>query len=390
MMQAQEMAGQCDRPERPLRVVLVTGAYNHIRDGVALTLNRLVNYLERQGVEVLVFAPVGPRAALNHHGTLVPVASVPAPGRPEYRIALGLPPAARKRIAEFKPDLFHIAVPDILGFQALRYARRRGIPVVASYHTRYEIYLQHYGLDLLRPALTRYLDWFYGRCRHLYVPSTSMVELLASKGLGCDLRLWGRGVDTALFNPQKRSPAWRRAKGWGDDEIVVTYVGRLVREKRIDTLTQMYHLLRSRGLAIRSMLVGEGPERNAVEAALPGVLITGFLAGEELSAAYASSDIFVFPSDSETFGNVTLEAMASGLPTICADATGSRSLVAEGESGFLVDPNRGDLFADKVASLIGDPVLRVSMGAAARRLSLGFNWDAAMARILVDYNQVAR
>ena len=307
-------------------------------------------------------ARCGSRAAVDHHGTLVPVASVAAPGRPEYRIALGLPAAARRRIAAFKPDLIHIAVPDILGFQALRYARRRDIPVVASYHTRYETYLQHYGLDLLRPALTRYLDWFYGRCRHLYVPSVSMVEVLAAKRLSCDLRLWGRGVDSALFAPQKRSPAWRRAKGWGDDEIVVTYVGRLVREKRLDTLTQMCHLLRARGLAFRPMLVGDGPERHAVEGALPGALITGFLAGEELAAAYASSDIFVFPSDSETFGNVTLEAMACGLPTtICADATGSRSLVAEGETGFLVDPDRGDLFAEKVAVLIGDPERRVSM-----------------------------
>jgi phosphatidylinositol alpha 1,6-mannosyltransferase len=376
------------KPTRPLRVAVVTGAYNHIRDGVALTLNRLVGYVEDHGVETLVFAPVGPIAAIEHRGTLVAVPSVPAPGRSEYRIALGLPRSARARLTAFRPDLIHIAVPDLLGFQALRYARRHRIPVVCSYHTRYETYLVHYGLDRLRPLLTGYLDWFYNHSRHLYVPSFSMLELLRDRGLTCELRLWTRGVDTSLFDPGRRSTAWRGSCGWSDDDVVVAFVGRLVREKRLDVIVGMCEHLRLRGVSFRMLFVGEGPERRAVEDALPGAFITGFLAGEELATAYASSDVFVFPSDTETFGNVTLEAMASGLPAVCADASGSRSLVVNGETGYLVDPERADLFADHVASLSDDPALRRRMGRAGRARSLEFSWDTAMGQILGHYRDL--
>ena len=372
----------------PLRVALVTGAYNHIRDGVALTLNRLVGHLEEHGVEVLVFAPIGPTPAIEHRGTLVPVRSVAAPGRPEYRIALGLPRSARARLSTFRPDLIHIAVPDLLGFQALRYARRHGIPIVCSYHTRYETYLVHYGLGRLRPLLTRYLDWFYDHGRHLYVPSLSMLAELKAKRRACDLRTWTRGVDTILFDPRRRSLAWRRERGWSDSDVVVAYVGRLVREKRLDTLVQMCAQLRARGVGFRMMLVGDGPERQEIVETIADAIITGFLAGEDLATAYASSDIFVFPSDTETFGNVTLEAMASGLPTICADATGSRSLVANGTSGFLVDPGRADIFADHVALLAADSSRRRAMGEAARTRSLEFSWDAAMSQILGHYRDL--
>jgi phosphatidylinositol alpha 1,6-mannosyltransferase len=379
---------QGDREARPLRVAVITGAYNYIRDGVALTLNRLVGYIEDHGVETLVFAPVGPVAAIAHRGTLIPVPSIPAPGRSEYRIALGLSRSARERLAAFRPDIIHIAVPDLLGLHALRYARRHRIPVVCSYHTRYETYLVHYGLGRLRPLLSRYLDWFYSHGRHLYVPSSSMLDLLRHKPLACELRLWTRGVDNALFNPDRRSSAWRRHHGWSDDDFVVVYVGRLVREKRLDVVVQMCERLRARGIPFHMLFVGEGPERRAVETALPAAVITGFLAGEELATAYASSDVFVFPSDSETFGNVTLEAMASGLPTICADASGSRSLVVEGVTGFLVDPERADLFAEHVASLALNASLRHRLGEAGRARSLEFSWDKAMEQILGHYRDL--
>src|SRR5580693_7896946 len=146
---------------RPLRVALVTGSYNYIKDGIALTLNRLVGYLLSQGVDVLVFAPVGTKDALEPAGTIVPVASIPLPLRPEYRVALGLPRAARQRLADFSPDVIHIAVPDLLGYRALKFAQSQNIPVVASYHTRYETYLKFYGLGFAQGLLSRYLRGFY-------------------------------------------------------------------------------------------------------------------------------------------------------------------------------------------------------------------------------------
>ena len=375
---------------RPLRIALVASSYNYIKDGVALTLNRLVEYLERQGVEVLVFAPVAKIPAFAHHGTLVPIPSLPLPPRPEYRVAFGLPRRAVERLRAFHPDIMHIALaPDPLGYSALQIARRWKIPVVASCHTRFETYLKHYWYAAgLSGPLKYYLRRSYGRCREVYVPSQSMVDALLADGLRNNFRLWPRGVDTVQFNPGKRSSLWRAKHDIGESELVVAFVSRLVREKQLDTLVGALRLMEARGIAHRSVIVGDGPERTSLERQLPGAVFTGFLEGENLAQAYASSDIFVFPSETETFGNVTLEAMASGLPCVCADATGSRSLVVHGRTGCLAKPGCVEEFADHIATLARDPELRRTMGAAARERSLGMSWDKSMALILGYYKSL--
>ena len=368
---------------RPLRVALVTSSYNYIADGVALTLNRLVGWLEAQGVIVKVLAPTADRPAFAHQGDLVSVPSFPLPGRPEYRLALGMAGFVQRQLLDFKPDLIHIAVPDFLGLAALRLAQRHGVPAVASYHTRYETYLRHYWyLAWLQRPLKRYLRWFYGQCREVYVPSESVREALLADGLKDNFKPWPRGIDTARFDPAKRSTAWRARHGIGESETVVLHVSRLVREKRLDTLTQA---LNGTIAPHRAVIVGDGPDRGFAERALPHAIFTGFLNGEDLAAAYASSDLFVFPSDSESFGNVTLEAMASGLPCVCADATGSRSLVVFGETGYLAPADDGSAFAGFLTALVNDEALRHRMGAAARSRALTFSWDETMARLLCYY-----
>ena len=367
----------------PLRIALVTSSYNFIADGVALTLNRLVGYLEKQDVEVLVFAPVGRDPAFAHQGTLMPVPSLPLPVRTEYRLALGMPGYVRRQLLDFAPDIIHIATPDFLGEAALALARARGIPAVASYHTRYETYLKHYWfLAGLEGRLTRKLRRFYGECREVYVPSDSTREALLADGLRDNFKPWPRGIDTARFNPDKRSSAWRARHGIGADELVILHVSRLVREKRLDTLTAALNRLT---VPHRIVIVGEGPDRDMAEAALPHALFTGFLDGDALATAYASSDIFVFPSDSESFGNVTLEAMASGLACVCADATGSRSLVVPGVTGFLAPADDATRFAGHITHLAQDAALRAAMGEAARARSLTFSWDETLARMLGYY-----
>jgi len=368
---------------RPLRVALVTSSYNYIADGVALTLNRLVGYLEAKGVEVLVFAPTADKPALEHHGELVSVPSVPLPGRPEYRLALGLPGYLKRRLLDFAPDLIHIAVPDLLGHAALSLAKRHAIPAVASYHTRYETYLKHYRyLAGFEDVLKKILRRFYDRCHEVYVPSQSVREALLADGLKDNFRPWPRGIDTERFSPGKRSQQWRARHGIATDELIVLHVSRLVREKRLDTLTAALDRI---AVPHRVVIVGDGPDRNIAERALPHALFTGFLNGEELAAAYASSDIFVFPSDSESFGNVTLEAMAAGLPCVCADATGSRSLVVEGKTGLLAAADDPDAFAAHITTLANNPVLRRNMGEAARVRALTFSWEETMARLLGYY-----
>jgi glycosyltransferase involved in cell wall biosynthesis len=384
-----EQRSRCNIP-RPLRLALVTSSYNYIQDGVALTLNRLVAYLERQAVEVLVFAPVGRIPALAHHGTLVPVPSVPLPSRPEYRLAFGLPRQAVQRLKAFRPDIIHLALaPDFLGYSTLRIARNWNVPVVASYHTRYETYLKHYWYAAGMTGLLRhYLRYSYGACREVYVPSQCTIDALKADGFKNNLRLWPRGVDPLRFNPGKRSSSWRAMLGLSESDLVVTYVSRLVREKQVGTLVATLRLLEERGIAHRAVIVGDGPEHASLKRRLPQVVFTGFLKGEALAQAYASADIFLFPSETETFGNVTLEAMASGLPCVCADATGSRSLVVHGTSGYLATPGCAEEFAEHIARLARDSESRRRMGLAARAHSLGFSWDEAMARVLGYYKSL--
>ncbi len=378
------------RADTTLRVALVASSYNYIRDGVALTLNRLVSYLEQQDVEVLVFAPVGKVPALEHAGTLVPVPSFALPPRPEYRFALGMPRSTVERLRAFKPNLIHVALaPDLLGYSALRVAHRLNVPIVASCHTRFETYLKHYWYTTWSEGLLKaYLRHAYGRCREVYVPTQSMVDALKADGMRDNFKLWPRGVDTGQFCPDRRSQSWRSKHGIGPEEFVVAFVSRLVREKELDTVVAALRRLDAMGIVHRALIVGDGPERAALEDQLPHAVFTGFLTGDELATAYASADAFLFPSETETFGNVTLEAMASGLPCVCADATGSRSLVEHETTGFLVEPRRADLFAGRLATLAGDKDLRGRMGEAARQRALGFSWDEAMARILGYYRSL--
>ncbi|MDE2355399.1 MAG: glycosyltransferase family 1 protein [Alphaproteobacteria bacterium] len=376
-------------PTRPLRVALVTGSYNYIRDGVALTLNRLVAYLLRHGVEVEVFAPVGPKPALEHAGTLVPVPSIAVPLRPEYRLARGLPAAIRERLITFSPDIVHIATPDFLGHGALKLAQARGWPVLASYHTRYDTYLSYYHLTALKPLADGIARRFYGACAEVLAPSASMADALVADGVEAKIRLWPRGVDTARFDPARRSMAWRDRLGLKPDEIAVAFVSRLVREKRIEDYAQAVERASRAGLPVRALVVGDGPEREALSRRLPGAIFTGFLTGDDLAVAYASADIFLFPSDTETFGNVTLEAMASGLPALVADATGSRSLVVDGETGFVAPVGDVETYVAALTRLVGDKALRQRMGEAGRARSLTFSWDAAMAIVLDAYQRLS-
>lgn len=383
----EHVAGQ---PEPELRVALFTGNYNYIKDGVALTLNRLVAFLERRGIPVLVFAPVAAKPAFESAGELVPVPSFAIPTRSEYRIALGLPSKARQRLAAFRPTLFHIAVPDILGSQALSLAERWGVPAVASYHTRYDTYLRFYGLGLFEALGQAHMRRFYNRVRRVYPPSESMAEIIRSEGQSRHVEIWARGVDSELFSPAKRDMAWRRNQGLGDDEVAIAFAGRLVKEKNTAIYVSVMRGLVARGLRVRPMVIGDGPEMATMRAALPTGIFPGFLHGDELARAYASADVFFFPSESETFGNVTLEAMASGLPAVNALSSGSNSLVDEGVTGFLVSARDEDGLAARLAQLATDGALRRRMGEAARTRALGYSWDAVLSGLLESYRAVLR
>ena len=371
----------------PRRVALFTGAYNHIADGVSLTLNRLVEYLTRHGVEVHVFAPTVDDPPVDHEGTLIPVNSVPAPGRPEYRITTGFPQEARQHLLDFDPSIVHIATPDPLGYQAKRFAQEHDFPLVASYHTHFGSYLKYYRMSFLQPLVWRYLRAFYRSFRHIYVPTTPMADVLREHGIDEGLRLWERGVETSHFNPRRRSMNWRRTHGIADDEPVVAFVSRLVWEKGLDVYADVVEALEARGYRFQSLVVGDGPVREELEERLPNTIFTGHLEGTELATAYASSDVFLFPSDTETFGNVTLEAMASGLPTVGANAVGSRHLVDDGSTGVLCPPGDVEAFTEATARLLEDSDARRRMGRQALEKAQRYDWEAVLSRIPAYYDE---
>ncbi len=375
--------------QKPLRIALFTGNYNYIKDGVALTLNRLVAYLEKNDIAVLVFAPTAEKPAFQSVGELVSVPSFAIPFRPEYRIATGLSKAARRRLEDFKPTLFHIAVPDILGYQALNQAQAWTLPVVATFHTRYDTYLKFYRLRFLEKFARLYFRKFYARCEMTYPPSKSMVEELRREGITDRLEVFGRGVDSELFTPARRSLEWRRSVGISDEDIVVCFVSRLVKEKNTDLMARCFKRVRDGGTKFRTLIVGLGPEEQALREGIPDAVFAGFMENEELAVAYASSDIFFFASESETFGNVTLEAMASGLPAIVADATGSRSIVQDTVSGFVQNARDETGFDVHLKRLIDDGRLREKMAKAARSRALDFNWDTILAKLVASFRSIS-
>ena len=368
------------------RVALFTGNYVHIADGVSLTLNRLVRHLRAQGDHTLVFAPTAPEPAITPSGPFHPVPSVPAPGRPEYRLSVAFPRKAQAALEAFNPGLVHLATPDYLGVRALRWAKRHGVPVVASYHTHFASYLKYYRLGVLERALWAFARWFYNQCDEVYVPSPSVGEVLREHGITAPIRLWSRGIEAERFTPAKRSAAWREAYGFRAP--VVLFAGRLVWEKGLDVVAAVIERLEREGVPHHSLIVGDGPAREELEARLTGTAFTGHLDQTALAAAYASSDVFLFPSETETFGNVTLEAMASGLPTVCADAPGSRSLVDDGRTGYLCPPGEMLCFYDAVSGLVRDDAQRARLGAAARRAALSYDWDTIMDRLAGYYDVV--
>jgi phosphatidylinositol alpha 1,6-mannosyltransferase len=373
--------------QKELRVAIFTGNYNHIRDGVSLTLNRLVAFLESKNIPVLVFGPTADEPAFEHIGDFIAAPSIPMPGRPEYRVTIGFPEEVQKKLRDFAPTLVHIATPDLLGFRAMRFAQSNNIQIVASYHTHFTSYLKYYNMDMLEILGWKYLVWFYSQCKHIYVPTSSMVDELVEKGIRDGLRIWARGVDTILFNPEKRDMDWRRSVGIADDQLVVTFVSRLVWEKDLQTVVDTLRKVKVANPSIKPMFVGDGPAKKELEQLVPDGYFTGFLMGEDLAKAYASSDIFFFPSDTETFGNVTLEAMSSGVPAIVADATGSKSLVENGVNGYLGTPKKTREFADLILKLAADGDTRVQMSAATRQKALAYSWETINNGLLDQYNE---
>jgi len=371
-----------------LRIALFSGNYNYVRDGANQALNRLVAYLLRQGATVRVYSPTTETPAFEPAGDLISLPSVSIPGRAEYRLSTGLPSSVRADLAEFDPNIVHISSPDIAAHRAVSWARRRKIPVVASVHTRFETYLSYYNLEFFEPLIRAIMRRIYRRCDALLVPAQSTAAVLRAQRMNKLIYMWTRGVDREQFNPGRRDIEWRRSLGIADHELAVMFLGRLVLEKGLDVFAETVDLLVQRKVPHRPLVIGDGPARTWFEQHMPNGIFVGQLVGSDLARAVASSDVFLNPSVTEAFGNVTLEAMACGLPVVAAAATGATNLVRDDETGMLVEPGDVEGFAEALETYARKPDLRRQHGEAGLEYARTQDWDEINGAVLKTYLRV--
>lgn len=377
------------KPEE-LRIALFSGNYNYVRDGANQALNRLVGYLLRQGAQVRIYAPVVEHPAFPATGEMVNVAAFKVPTREEYRIPYKLPLSARRDLATFAPNVIHVSSPDFVAHRAIAWARWRKIPAVASVHTRFDTYLRYYGLKYLEPVARAIMRRFYRRCDAIVVPAESTAAIMRAQRMNSDISLWTRGVDRQQFNPGRRSLEWRREHGIADEEMVVAFLGRLVLEKGLDVFADAIDAARAIRVPLRVLAIGDGPARGYFQDRLLDAIFTGQLTGPDLATALASADVFLNPSITETFGNVTLEAMASGLPVVAAVSSGATCLVRDGINGELADPGDIDSFAKALAVYQRDPALRARHGDAGLEFAKTMDWDEINAVVMRVYERVIK
>ncbi len=368
-----------------MRIAIFAESFLPKIDGVAMTACHLLEHLARRGHESLVFAPAG-APAFYAGAPVVGLSGFSFPLYPELRLAspfVNLEP----QLTAFRPDLVHLVNPASLGLTGLWHARKLKVPVVASYHTDIPGYAEHYyGLGALRDPLWAYLRWIHNQADLNFCPSRFTQMQLQERGFE-RVKVWTHGVDTVHFSPQRYSRAWRARLSGGDIHApLLLYVGRLAAEKRVEWLYPLIEALPG----VRLAIVGDGPLRSALEdlfADTPTVF-TGYLRGDDLAHAYASADLFVFPSASETFGNVILEAMASGVPVIAPRAGGPVDHVRDGYTGFLFDP---DDLAEMVALakwLAWNPEHTRRLGENARAYAQSQSWEEILDGLLAEYKSV--
>ncbi len=372
-----------------MRIAIFSEVYWPMVSGVSLVVQRLEAAMRQRGHAVRVYAPEYELPA----GARDKADVFRAPSKqlflyPDVRWGFPHWPAISADLAAFRPDILHVATEFAMGNTGVRLAREHGVPVIASAHTDYERYASRYNLDWLMGAGWSYLRWFYGRANRVLCPSREYERHLNLRGVR-HTGIWTRGVDLDTFSPVHRSDEVRSSLDIAPDQPLVLYVGRLAAEKNLELLLQAWQRLAGRRHNARLVIVGTGPLEPALVAAAPrDVILAGMRTGHDLSAVYASADCFAFPSSTETFGNVLLEAMASGLPSLAVRAGGVLDFAEHGVNAWMVEPDRADALADGLATLLNDRDLGARLARGARATAMSRDWDSIFDGVAAEYERV--
>ncbi|EOP49746.1 glycosyltransferase [Bacillus cereus VDM053] len=370
-----------------MRVAIFTDTFTPQVNGVAKTLERLTKYFQKENIAYSVFAPQH-TAEDNFVANVNKMRSIPLTILyPECRLAFPTPRIKRELLA-FKPDIIHIATPFNMGLCGLYYAKKLNIPVVGSYHTDFDAYLRYYKIEFLSNMLWNYLKWFHSHMQKNFVPSPETLHQLKKKGFQ-QLYIWGRGVDCTLFHPTYNKDLFRKKYNI-TAKYILSYVGRLAPEKDIDTLQTLIQTTNKERDDIHWLIAGDGPLAKDLHENVPktNITFTGYLQDANLAEAYASSDLMVFPSATETFGNVVLESLACGTPVIGANSGGVKNIIIDEKTGFLCEPKNEDSFLSSIYSLLNNEEKLKQMGVAASSYAKSQSWDEIFHSLFNQYEEV--
>ena len=361
-----------------LKITFVTETFPPEVNGVAMTVGRLVSGMRERGHSVSVIRPRQGKADTgNEHETAMP--GLPLPGYPGLRFGLPAGGHFARQWKKIRPDLVHVVTEGPLGWSAVSAARRLGIPVTSGFHTNFDRYSVHYGMGWMRPAVAAYLRTLHRRTRATMVPTASLAADLAGEGI-VGVRVVGRGVDTRQFDPARRSATLRQDWGIAPDALACLYVGRMAAEKNLALVEKSFATIQQVLPTAKMVWVGDGPSAAKLRVAHPEHYFAGTRYGEDLAAHYASADLFLFPSLSETYGNVVAEAMASGLPVLAYRSAAAAELISDGVNGQLVPPGDESAYLIAALGLVAQRDCLPEMAAAARYTMLPRNWGNVVER----------
>ncbi|WP_119154885.1 glycosyltransferase family 4 protein [Caldimonas tepidiphila] len=362
-----------------MRIAYVTETYPPELNGVALTVERTVRHLRANGHELCLLRPRQPGEERRDDAEEWRTRSLPIPMYRDLRFGLALTATLRERFERRLPQLVHVATQGPLGRAAVQAARQLGLAVTSDFRTNFHQYSRYYGLGWMEPMVRHYLCRFHNATHRTFVPTAALREQLAGSGFA-HLTVVGRGVDARLFSPQRRSAALRERWGAGEATPVLLYVGRLAAEKNVPLALAAFDAVRERLPGARMVVVGDGPMRRRWQQQHPHVHFAGLQRGEALAEHYASADLFLFPSLSDTFGNVTLEAMASGLAVVAFDVAAAAEHIEDHDSGLLVPPGDEPGFVAAACSLAWQSDTLRALRERAREAALQASWDRVLAR----------